>query len=217
MPLAGGTQVPGVAPAALPNDLFLAGGSGAALLRRGVDASAAPTGPATTANSSLDWSTVRGAFVVNGTVFYGLPDGRLYRRTFNATTGATGAQQVVNLYDDPETGQRIPFAIADLTGMAYDPGTHRIYYTILGDSRLHYRYFTPESSVVGAQDFIGGNGGVDLSRVAGMTVAGGRLLYGSSADGALRSAPFAGGRVTGAPVVTSNDGSWRYRANFTAR
>lgn len=217
MPLAGGTQVPSVAPAALPNDLFLAGGSGAALLRRGVDASAAPTGPATTANTSFDWSTVRGAFVVNGSVFYGLPDGRLYRRTFNATTGATGAQQVVNLYDDPDTGQRIPFAIANLTGMAYDTATHRIYYTFVGDSRLHYRYFTPESSVVGAQDLIGANGGVDLSRVAGMTLAGGRLLYGSSADGALRSAPFAGGRVTGAPVVTSNDGSWRHRAIFTAR
>ncbi|MBS2936519.1 hypothetical protein KDN32_02045 [Nocardioides sp. J2M5] len=192
-------------------------GTAGVLLRRGVDASAAPTGPATTANTSLDWSTVRGAFVVNGSVFYGLPDGRLYRRTFNATTGATGAQQVVNLYDDPDTGERIPFAISNLTGMAYDTGTHRIYYTVFGDSRLHYRYFTPESSVVGAQDFIGDNGGVDLSRVAGMTLAGGRLLYGSSADGALRSAPFAGGRVTGAPVVTSNDGSWRYRAIFTAR
>lgn len=201
----------------LDADVPAGSGSAGALLRRGVDASATPTGVATTANTSLDWSTVRGAFWVNGTLFYGLPDGRLYRRTFNATTGATGAQQVVNLYDDPDTGERIPFAISNLTGMAYDPGTHRIYYTLFGDSRLHYRYFTPESSVVGAEDFIGDNGGVDLSRVAGMTLAGGRLLYGSSADGALRSAPFAGGRVTGAPVVTSNDGSWRHRAMFVAR
>ncbi|CAM3585114.1 malectin domain-containing carbohydrate-binding protein [Nocardioides zeicaulis] len=191
-------------------------GTGAAgvLLRRPVDASASPTAPATTANSSFDWSTVRGAFLVNGSVFYGLADGRLYRRTFNTATGATGAQQVVNLYDDPDTGERIPFAISNLTGIAYDTTTHRLYYTLFGDSRLHYRYFTPESTVVGAQDFIGDNGGVDLSRVAGMTLASGRLLYGSSADGALRSVTFAGGRVTGSPVVTSNDGTWRYRAIF---
>ena len=189
-------------------------GTTGVLLRRSVDAAGSPTGAATTANSSFDWSTVRGAFLVNGSVFYGLADGRLYRRTFNTSTGATGAQQVVNLYDDPDTGERIPFAISNLTGIAYDTATHRLYYTLFGDSRLHYRYFTPESSIVGAQDFIGDNGGVDLSRVAGMTLAGGRLLYGSSSDGALRSVTFSGGRVTGSPVVTDNDGSWRYRAIF---
>ncbi len=191
-------------------------GTSGALLRRPVDASGSPTAAATTVNTSFDWSTVRGAFLVDGTLFYGQPDGRLYRRTFNPATGATGAQQTVNLYDDPETGERIPFAISNLTGMAYDPETHRIYYTVFGDSRLHYRWFTPESSVVGAQDFIGDNGGVDLSRAAGMTLAGGRLLFGSSGDGALRSAPFAGGRVTGGAVVVSNDGSWRYRAIIAA-
>ena len=45
-----------------------------------------------------------------------------------------------------------------------------------------------------------------------MTLASGRILYGSSTDGALRSAPFSGGRVTGAAAVVSADGTWRYRA-----
>ena len=34
--------------------------------------------------------------------------------------GAVGAQTTVNLYDDPDDGGRIPFAIANLTGMFYD-------------------------------------------------------------------------------------------------
>jgi hypothetical protein len=182
------------------------------LQRRAVDATGAPTGSPTTANSTIDWSTVRGAFLLNGTVYYGLNDGSLYRRTFNKTTGAIGTQLVVNLYDDPDDGARIPFAIANMTGMFYDTVTHRIYYTLFGDSRLYYRYFTPESNVVGAETFQADAGGVDFGSVAGMTLASGRILYGSSSDGALRSAPFSGGRVTGGATVVSNDGTWRYRA-----
>lgn len=184
------------------------------LLKRPVGASGAPTAAATTASTGFDWSSVRGAFYANGRLYYGLPDGGLYVRTFNASTGALGTASAVNLYDDPETGERIPFAIANLTGMAYDTATHRIYYTVFGSSRLYYRYFTPESVVVGAQTFEADGGGVDLSSAAGMTLAGGRLLYGSREDGSLRAAPFAGGRVTGPAQVVSADGSWRYRAIF---
>ena len=158
--------------------------------------------------------TLRGGFLVNGTLYYGLTDGRLYKRTFNRTTGAVGSQTAVNLYDDPDNGSRIPFAISTMTGSFYDPATHRIYYTTAGDSRLYYRYFTPESEVVGAQTFELAPPGVSFATVAGMTLAGGRILYGSSADGALRSLPFADGQVAGAPTVVSSDGTWRYRAIF---
>ncbi len=183
------------------------------LLRRNLDATGAATGGATTANTAIDWSLVRGAFLLNGTLYYGLGDGGFYARTFNKATGVVGAQRAINLYDDPDTGERIPFAIANLTGMFYDTATHRIYYTLSGDSRLFYRYFTPESEVVGAQEFVA-NSSVDLSTVAGMTLAGGSVLYGSSADGALRSVSFSGGAITGSSTVTSNDGTWRYRAIF---
>lgn len=182
------------------------------LLRRPVDASGAPTGPSTVANSAFDWASVRGAFLVNANLYYGLADGGLYARTFNKATGAVGTQRTINLYDDPDTGERIPFAIADLTGAFYDPALHRLYYTVFGDARLFYRYFTPESEVVGAETFTADAGGVDLSTTSGMTLAGGRILYGSSADGSLRSVPFAGGRITAAPTVVSADGTWRSRA-----
>ena len=213
MPLAGGTQVPAVAPAVLPNDLFLAQQSApGTLLRRPVDANGAPTGGSSTANSAFDWTTLRGGFLVNGTLYYGLADGRLYKRTFNRTTGAVGSQTAVNMYNDPDNGTPIPFAISTMTGSFYDPATHRIYYTTSGDTRLHYRYFTPESEVIGAQTFELAPPGVSFASVAGMTLAGGRILYGSSTDGALRSVPFANGQVVGTPTVVSTDGTWRYRA-----
>jgi hypothetical protein len=182
------------------------------LQRRAVDATGAPTGSPSVANATMDWSTVRGAFLLNGTVYYGLSDGSLYKRTFDSTSGSLGAQQVVNLYDDPQDGRRIPFAIANLTGMFYDTATHRIYYTVFGDARLFYRYFTPESDVVGAQTFQAEANGVSFASAAGLTMASGRILYGSSTDGTLRSVPFAGGRITGTPTVLSSDGTWRYRA-----
>ncbi|MEJ7584178.1 MAG: malectin domain-containing carbohydrate-binding protein, partial [Acidimicrobiales bacterium] len=189
-------------------------GATAKLLRRPVDATGAPTGPATVANTTMDWSLVRGAFLVNGTLYYGLGDGGLYARTFNKTTGAIGTQRTINLYDDPDTGERIPFAIANMTGIFYDTSLHRVYYTVSGDSRLYYRYFTPESEVVGANTFEANANGVDFSGVSGLTLANGTILYGSSADGSLRSVPFGGGQVTGSPTVVSTDGTWKYKAIF---
>jgi hypothetical protein len=85
-------------------------------------------------------------------------------------------------------------------------------YTVAGDSHLYYRYFTPESDVVGALTFQANANNVNCSQVAGMTLAGGQILYGSN-DGRLRTVPFDGTQVTSpTPVVRSNDGSWKLRA-----
>jgi hypothetical protein len=215
MPLSGGTSVPSVPAATLPNDLFVAQRTSPGVLqRRAVGATGAPIGSPSTADATMDWATVRGAFLLDGTVYFGLSDGALYKRTFDPSTGAVGAQQVVDLRDDPETGERIPFAIATMTGMFYDTATHRIYYTVLGDSRLHFRHFTPQGEVVGARRLPANANGVSFASAAGMTLASGRILYGSSTDGALRSVSFSGGQVTGSPAVVSSDGTWNYRAIF---
>lgn len=185
-----------------------------ALQRRSVDANGTPVAEASTVNTAMDWSAVRGAFLINGQVYYGFTDGGLYARSFDRATAAVGPQRVVNLYDDPEDGRRIPFSIANMTGVFYDTATHRLYYSVFGDDRLFYRYFTPESEVVGAETFVANSNGVSFSSVAGMTLAGGRILYGSRADGALRSVGFGGGAVNGSPSVVSDDGTWSYRAIF---
>jgi hypothetical protein len=189
--------------------------TGTALLRRPVDGAGVPTGPATPANTAMDWSTVRGAALINGTLYYGLSNGSVYARGFDAATGGfTTAQRTVNLYDDPDDGSRIPFAIGSLSGLFYDPDTHRLYYTVTGDPQLYFRYFTPESEVVGAEQFVAARNGVDFSSVGGLTLASGKIFYGSTSDGSLRGVTFAGGAVTGTPSVTSSDGSWKYRALF---
>jgi hypothetical protein len=53
-----------------------------------------------------------------------------------------------------------------------------------------------------------------LNTVAGMTMAGGRVLYGSSVDGSLRSVAFSNGQIVGSANVVSSDRSWTSRALF---
>ena len=163
--------------------------------RRAVDATGAPTASPSTANRR--WTgRPSAAPLLDDTVYYGLSDGSLYKRSFDSTTGALGTQRVVNLYDDPQDGQRIPFAIANLTGMFYDTATHRIYYTVRRRPAVLPVLHPRERSRRGP-DVPGGGQRRELASAAGLTLASGRIPYGSSADGALRSVPFAGGRVTG--------------------
>ena len=66
-----------------------------------------------------------------------------------------------------------------MTGMFFHRG--RIYYTVSGDTRLYYRYFTPESQIVGANLFVASTGdGVMWSKVRGMTMSSGQLVYATS-------------------------------------
>jgi hypothetical protein len=214
MPAAGGSSMPCIAPASLPNSLygFLTAGTGD-YVRRAVNASGAPTGAAVTLDSTTDWSQVRGAIELNGILYYGSSDNALYKRSFEADVGSLGSPAAVDLNDDPDDGTRIPWPIAAMTGMFYDPALHRIYYTVAGDSRLFYRGFSPESEIVGALSLVADAGGVNFANVAGMTLAAGKIFYGSG-DGTLRSVPFIGGRVTGSPSVVSSDGSWSFRGLF---
>jgi hypothetical protein len=212
MPAAGGTQVPYVPAASLPNDLFVAPLTNGVLRRRAVNGAGVPVGSASSVNNALDWSRVRGAFQINHRLYYGHANGNLYWRTFNPDTGETGPQNLVNLYPDAHH-RRIPFPISRVTGMFYDPGTHRLYYTVVGDKRLLYRYFTPESQVVGVSAFVAQNTSVDFRTVAGMTLARGKIYFGSR-DSALRSVRFAGGRVIGKATVVKTGRTWRYRAIF---
>ena len=69
--------------------------------------------------------------------------------------------------------------------MAFDARRGRLYYTIEGDPRLYYRYFTVESGIIGGLGFVPTRGeGFDWSDVRGLAVASGGL-YSVHGDGRL--------------------------------
>ena len=103
-----------------------------------------------------------------------------------------------------------------MTGMFFDGG--RIYYTVSGNPRLYYRYFTPESLVVGANLFVAGTAGpIDWANVRGMTVASGNLYYALS-NGNLFRVPWVAGQASGTPTQIGGpavDGvNWASRGLF---
>jgi hypothetical protein len=205
MPWEGGRAIPHVAPAQLPNDLFVAPRRGD-LRQWPVDESGAPSGSAQDVPTDLDWSKVRGAAYLNGEVYYGWAEGGLFRRTFDPATGHLGRRHRVST-------RGLPFPSRRLTGMFYEPVRHRLYYTQAGDGRLFFRDFSPESRVLGAVRHVADRDRMSFAHVAGMTLAGGWIVYGSR-DGALRSVAFHGDRIAGRAHRLSSDGTWRARALF---
>ena len=102
----------------------------------------------------------------------------------------------------------------------YERSTARLYYTKAGSSQLFYRYFLPESGIVGAVGFTGpGNtAGIDWSKAGGMFAAGGMLYVVDRTTGQLRSVGWDGATPTGSATVISGpavDGQdWRTRSTF---
>jgi hypothetical protein len=178
-------------------------------------------GSSLTAHESLstpgiDWTNVRGAFALNSIVYTGWSDGRLTARGFSGNL--FGPELEVNLFGLTN------FPVATLTGMFY--ANHGIYYTVEGDARMYYRYFTPESRIVGAEVWTvsGAGDGLSWSATRGLTMVDGKLYF-ARTDGNLYSMDFASyGSVTGgsAPVPGTEalvspaaDGyDWRSRGLF---
>ncbi len=229
-PLAGGETLPSVATGTIPGTVYEAGpGASPAgtLVSRSFDGSTA--GSPTTVDSATAWNNVRGAFVVGPWLYYGWSDGRLYRRTFDGTTLGTSA--LVDPYDDPlwdgvqtGSGQTYQGTVPSLygselkgvTGMVYSGG--KLFYSRSGKQKLSWRWFSPESGVVGSTEFTGG-GTVNFSAISGMFLSGSTLYYATKANGALHAVPFAGGspvsgsdQVVSGPPIDSTD--WRSQGMF---
>jgi hypothetical protein len=95
----------------------------------------------------------------------------------------------------------------------------RLYYTLRGDDRLYYRYFTLESDSIGAVTFVanGPGTGFDWGSVRGMTLADG-ALYLARANGTLWSAGWTPGLEHGSPVngsltLVDDDASQRWASH----
>ncbi len=200
----------------------------AGLLERSFDGtSAGQTSPVTT--DGIDWSTVRGSFVINNELFYGSSDGYLYKRTFDGTT--FGPAIKIDPYDDPDwsnvstgSGQTYRGAKPDVygqmnsvAGMFYLDG--KLYYSRLGSTQLYARWFQPESGIIGSDTFRVSGG--DFSNTAGMFYSNGHIYFADRKTGDLKRVDFDGTSVDGAsltsvsgPGIDGND--WASRGLFLA-
>ena len=178
--------------------------------------------------SNTAWSQVRGAFLVGNTLFYGYSDGELYSRSFDGSS--LGAASLVDPYNDPywspiQTGSGQTYRGAaptlygsemqSVTGMAFSNG--KLFYSLQGQPNLRWRWFTPESGVVGSEEFTA-SGSVDFSNVSGILLSGGQLYYADHATGNLHQVAFNSGAPSGPDTVVSGpstDGNdWRAHGLF---
>jgi hypothetical protein len=216
LPVAGGVTPRVANPGTLPGQLFTMG-LGSSPISRSFDGTTAGAASAVDAGG-VDWSHVRGAFMLSGTLYTGWDNGQLYARSYDGTTFGPATALPLNGLTSSN------FPIANLTGMFFDAASGRLYYTVAGDSHMYYRYFEPEDGVIGAQTFtISGSGdGLSWSNVSDMTMANGHIYYVASSFGQqnLYRIDFTNGRpVPGTQVLVSGpakgDGqNWAGRAMF---
>jgi PKD repeat protein len=177
--------------------------------------------------TGISWGAIRGAFMVNGELIYGKNDGRLYERTYDGTT--FGAEVALDPYDDPfwdsvDTGSGQTYQgtaptlfgseLSSVTSMFYTNG--RMYYTVAGRSQMFWRWFEPESGVVGSDEFTtSATDTNNYSTVAGGFLSGHTFYLADRNTGQLESAPWSGTAVTGAPtVLNTGQSDWASRGMF---
>ena len=223
MPLSGGATLPANFTGQLPSDVYSLGSPVAptdGVIRRAFTGTSV-TGSSSVPNGGVAWGRARGAFMVDGTAYYGWDDGTFQARSFDGTT--FGPATTLNLYGLTNFANEL----RTITGSFYDRETGRLYFTLSGQSSLFYRYFTPESQIVGAQRFtaVGNISGLNWSTVSSMFQVDDYLYVASSIDGNLRryswtsagavqgNLPIAGsGVVVSGPLVDGQN--WRARGVF---
>ncbi len=221
MPLAGGTTLPAENTGGLPGHVFSLGRTttgGDEVIDRTMS-STAVTSATEIGNGGQDWSSSRGAFMIDGDLYNGWSNGTLTVREFDGTN--FGPAEMVDLHG------LTAFAsdLVNTTGMFYDRVHGRLYYTTSTSDRLYYRYFLPESEIVGAVRFeaAGPGGPINWSRAGGMFLAGGQLYVADRLDGTLRMVSWNGTGVTGSATQISGPGGpgagqdgqdWRARSTF---
>lgn len=243
LPLAGG-GVPAAENPGNPTKIYIGGNSGNSFASRTFDPATGLGGPSMpeAAGAAVPWSSVRGAFMLDGRVWYGMTDGTLRVQDFDGTT--FGQSYSVDPYLDSawaavpsgsktSAGDPIPYAgvknqlyfsISGLTGLVYSDGF--VYYSKSGNAGLFRRSFSsataPDAGRPGT--LVGGVlGAVEtqvastgFSGISGMFLAGGKLFVGWS-DGKLRSVPFVNGAPVGTPQpIPGASYGWRGKALFTA-
>jgi hypothetical protein len=191
----------------------------------------------------LNWNTIRGAFMLNGRIWYGTSAGKFYYRTFDGKK-AIGPAILVDPYNDPywsnvQTGSKGTYRgginsflaeLPNVSAMFY--ANHSIYYTVVNDPRLYRRDFSPDTLATSVTGVVSGGimssvrvivvdpakGGLaNFCNVAGMFVANGSLWVAARNTGRLYRLNWDGTTITSPmSVVSTAAGAWSARGVFTA-
>jgi PKD repeat protein len=92
----------------------------------------------------------------------------------------------------------------------------RIYYTRSGQNSLYWRWFSPDSGIIGGVENSIAGGNITWSATRGMFLDGANLYVVSSTNGNLLRIGFANGAPTGTSTVANATTDWRGRAVFLA-
>ncbi len=142
--------------------------------------------------SGADWSNSRGGMFVGGQLYRADSNGTLWVSSLDQN-GLFGAQSPA----DMRGLGNAQWQLSNLGGMFFDHGFSRVYYTKQGDSRLFYRYFTPDNQFFGEKEYIAEQqGDIAWGSVSGMDVIDGFLHF-ALVDGNLYRA-----NIDGAAVVS---------------
>jgi hypothetical protein len=211
-PLAGGASLPPEVTGTLPGNAYLLGAAnGNTVVKK------AFTGTTVTSSGTVDgggqtWSTSRASWVIDGVLYTSWSNGTLTARTFSG--GAFGTPTTVSLNGLTAFGSEL----STMTGAFYDKQTARLYFTLSGQTSLFYRYFEPQSQIVGGQRFTaqGSTADVSWNQVGGAFLVGNTLYFANTANGNLSSIQWANNAtVTGTRVTVSGPGvdgnDWRSR------
>ncbi len=244
-PFAGGTPAAGNNTGD-PRTVFVAGASGNSFTANAFNSTTGAGSVSATQPSgggSINWSTVQGAFVLNGRIWFG-QGGQFYYVSWDGANGF-GTPQLVDPYDDPYwddvingsppdgttyQGTTVDFyaELPNVTGMFYANGS--IYYTLAGNSHLFSRAFSPDTAPSAVQGQVTGgvispqkvtvapaSGSVDFSNASGMFVANGYLWYATQSDGQLHKVAWNGSTYSGpSSVDASAGGNWAGNAVFVS-
>ena len=193
----GGTEWPGVKTPSLPSDLYSVKTGTGGIARRSYDGTTMGANQAVS-NGGMTTDRVRGSFMLNGSLYTAWSDGTFDRRTFDGST--YGTPVAVDTASELTALSDWSTDIRTLTGLFYDSG--RLYFTKSGSSTLFYRYFTPESDVVGAERLTASPSvtGLDFNQVRGMFTTG-EHIYWATTSGELRRLGWAQGAQSGKPVA----------------
>jgi len=151
--------------------------------------------------SSSDWANSRGGMIVGGQFYQADSNGIMWVRTLS--DGSIGARSQANMFGLTST----QWQLSALGGMFFDHTLSRVYYAKQNDSRLFYRYFTPDGAFFGEREYIADEqGDIAWNNVSGMDVIDGYLYFGLSNGNLYRSEINGAAVVSGTTEVISGPG-----------